>query len=244
MKIRKIESFKDALGHLDGGKILDVACGEGQFIKILQNSLRSWDHFTGLDVNDEILKVAAEKYQGAGFHFVHGSSQMIPFEDNHFDLVSLSKGLHHLEDTEIALQEMKRVLKSGGYMVISEMYTDGLTESQMSQKLYHDLRVELDKILGVTHNFTFERKEILAMVEELHLENMQVYDYQEDQSEPMDPARIKEHSDKMDRWMIPVEDPHQYDYFHRKIQELKERFGRDGFNRPPQLVMIGEKFKN
>jgi len=241
MNIKRIDGFKELFYEMDGGQILDVACGEGQFIDVMQTALRSWEHITGLDVNEEILKLASRKFQGSGFSFIHGSSQDIPFPDCRFDLVTLSKGLHHVENPYIALEEMKRVLKKGGHLVISEMYSDGLTASQMSQKMYHDLRVELDNILGVSHFNTFEKKAIVKIAERLNLSGMKIYEYPEDQSDPMNAARIKDHSEKLDSWLIQIANHEKYDYFYSRIRELKERFRKVGFTRPPQLVIVGRK---
>lgn len=241
MIISKIESFVEVFGRMDGGNILDVACGEGQFIKVLQTSLRSWGHITGLDVNENILKLASGKFKGRNISFVEGSSQKIPFPDDRFDLVSLSKGLHHVEDPDAALQEMKRVLKPGGYLVINEMYSDGLTESQISQKMFHHLRVELDEILGVSHFYTFKKEEIIKFAEGLNLSDLKIYEYQEDQNDPMNAERIKEHAEKLDSWLVQVADHGKYDYFYKRVNDLKERFRKVGFTRPPQLLVVGGK---
>lgn len=67
MNIRSIDGFKELFYEMNGGQILDVACGEGQFIDIMQTALKSWEHITGLDVNEEILKLASRKFHGSGF---------------------------------------------------------------------------------------------------------------------------------------------------------------------------------
>jgi ubiquinone/menaquinone biosynthesis C-methylase UbiE len=239
MKIRKISSFREVFSEIDGGRILDVACGEGQFIEILRTHLRSWEHITGLDVEQKYLLQAAGKFQGDRYSFMHGSSLKMPFEDSSFDLVSLSNGLHHVGDPDAALGEMQRVLKRGGYMVINEMYSNRLTESQISHRLYHHMHVEVDEILGINHFFTFRREEILRFIRRLNLSGQCIYEYQEDQDDPMNAERIEEQSAKLDRMLEQLGGHAKYDYFYHKVEELKKRFMKVGFSRAPQLVIIG-----
>ena len=204
LTIKKIANFKEIFGNINGGRILDVACGAGQFIEILQDSLGSWEEMYGLDVDDYLLAEVRHKFSGDRFRFVKGDSQQIPFPDNTFDLVSLSKGLHHISNPELALQEMKRVVNPEGYIVINEMYADDLTESQTSQKIYHHLRVELDKLLDINHFYTFQKNEIISFVKKLNLSEEIIFEYLEDQSDPMNETVIDEYSDKMDSWLDQI----------------------------------------
>jgi ubiquinone/menaquinone biosynthesis C-methylase UbiE len=241
MKIKKIKSFREVLHEIDGGKVLDVACGEGQFIEILKDSLRSWEHFTGLDVDKEILKRAYARFNDGRYSFIQGSSQNIPLNDETFDLVSLSNGLHHMEDPGSVLKEIKRVLNYGKYMIINEMYSDGLTESQLSQQMYHHLRADIDKIIKVPHFYTYRKAEIIKFIENLSLSSIKVYEYMESQDDPMNNARIEEHSIKLDSWLEQIGDNEKFNYFYNRVQELKKRFRMVGFTRPPQLVILGRK---
>ena len=52
--------FDRLLRDIDGGKVLDVGCGTGQFIEILDDSLKSIDSVTGVDVAEEFLSEARE----------------------------------------------------------------------------------------------------------------------------------------------------------------------------------------
>jgi ubiquinone/menaquinone biosynthesis C-methylase UbiE len=243
MKIKKIKNFREVLCEIDGGKVLDVACGEGQFIDILKNSLRSCEHITGLDVNAATLNLAAARFNDDRYSFIQGSSQKIPFNDGTFDLVSLSNGLHHVEDPGIALKEMKRVLKYGKYMVINEMCSDGLTESQLSRKMFHDLRADIDKIIGVSHFYTFTKSEIIRFAENIGLSGIQIFEYTESQDDPMNIDRIREYSARLDSWLGQIGDNEKYDYFYMQVQELKRRFISVGFTNPPQLVILGRKYE-
>ena len=56
--------FKQLLEGIDGGVILDVGCGSGQFTEILVESLASYTSITGIDVAEEVLKEARRKFPG------------------------------------------------------------------------------------------------------------------------------------------------------------------------------------
>ena len=196
-KITATNTFREIFGGIDGGRILDVACGAGQFIEILQDSLKSWNEIFGMDVDAQYLNEARQKYPGDCYRFVVGNSEQIPYPANVFNLVSISKGLHHIKDPGLVLKEMKRVLIPGGYLVINEMYSDRLSESQNSQKLYHHLRAEVDNMLGIHHFYTLRKKEIIHFAESLKLTGILVYEYIENQDDPLNIDKIKEYSDKL-----------------------------------------------
>ena len=240
-KITATNTFREIFGGIDGGRILDVACGAGQFIEILQDSLKSWNEIFGMDVDAQYLNEARQKYPGDCYRFVVGNSEQIPYPANVFNLVSISKGLHHIKDPGLVLKEMKRVLIPGGYLVINEMYSDRLSESQNSQKLYHHLRAEVDNMLGIHHFYTLRKKEIIHFAESLKLTGILVYEYIENQDDPLNIDKIKEYSDKLDSWLVQLKDHEKLNYFKERIRELKERFRKVGITRPPQLVIVGRK---
>lgn len=86
-------------------KILDVGCGTG-FVSTLYPSF----DIVGIDISDGMLSHNPHKW-------VKASAEEIPFPDNHFDWVVCRSLLHHLDDPEVGLKEMYRVLKPGGTFV-------------------------------------------------------------------------------------------------------------------------------
>ncbi len=91
----------------DKEKVLDIGCGDGDFIRFLV--ARGMD-VTGIDpnINDD------EKYH---YRTVRGYAENLPFDDEDFDSVVSIRALHHLKADE-ALSEAYRVLKTGGMMCI------------------------------------------------------------------------------------------------------------------------------
>ena len=95
------------------GRLLDVGCGEGFFLAFALQ--RGWEGY-GLDTSPEAIQAAKQQLSGrvSASSLLHAS-----YESNFFDVVSLFEVLEHLPDLMGHLQEIRRVLKSGGWLCLS-----------------------------------------------------------------------------------------------------------------------------
>jgi len=111
-----------------GENALDVCCGTGD---IALELARKGAEVTGLDFSERMLEIARGRQSKrvtctgleanfASMKFVSGDAQNIPFEDGTFDMVTIGYGLRNLTSWETGLQEMQRVAKPGGRVVILE----------------------------------------------------------------------------------------------------------------------------
>ncbi len=233
--------FGELLSGIKGGKVLDLGCGSGQFIEILIQSLGSFDSVTGVDVDESILQEAGTIFTGEAFRFIKTSSLSLPFEDGSFDFVSISKVLHHVENDRHALDEMKRVLKQGGYFLINEMIRDGLSASQQSHLLYHHLRSEIDQLLGVSHNKTYFRSDLLDLIYSVELEDLVVTEYQPEEPAPKDPANVDEYIARMTGWLDEIAAYPERENYNKRISILQEHFRENGVSKPTQIIALGKK---
>jgi len=96
--------------------VLDVGCGTGRFPLSL-SSVRSC-MFCGLEPSIEMLRQAVAKDMSRHILWVRGDGQRSPFRENLFDCVYMTLVIHHIEDKEMALREIYRVLKKDGNCVI------------------------------------------------------------------------------------------------------------------------------
>lgn len=96
-----------------GGRILDVGCGTGGMTVYLA----SWGRVTGLEKSS----VARAYAQRRGLTVLPGSANKLPFAERTFDLVTLFDVLYHKSvDERHTLAEVHRVLKPGGYVLITD----------------------------------------------------------------------------------------------------------------------------
>lgn len=113
-----------------GLSILDVGCGAGGNIKILGE----FGGVTGFDISEEALKFA--RTHGTFKNLVSGNAEYLPFADESFDLVSALDVLEHIPDDHRAIREMFRVLKKGGFALIT-VPTHRWLWSRHDQALHH-----------------------------------------------------------------------------------------------------------
>lgn len=93
------------------GRILDNGCGIGLLYEKIPAK-----RLVGIDLSREMLRRAG-KFSD---QLVLGNSQQLPFKADSFDLVFCRSLLHHLPAPELAVQEMHRVLRPGGQIVLAE----------------------------------------------------------------------------------------------------------------------------
>ncbi len=98
-------------------KLLDLGCGDGSFtIKCADVLVIPDKNVYGIDAVPE--NVAKAKQRGIDARCYNLNSR-IEFPDNQFDVVVASHIIEHLNNTDLFLQEIYRVLKPGGYLVIA-----------------------------------------------------------------------------------------------------------------------------
>jgi len=105
--------------------ILDVGTGTGILIEqaLLKNKSA---HLFGIDISPEMVKKAKRKFQGKNnVTIALGSVSKLPYKDNSFEFVTCANSFHHHPDSIQSLKEIKRVLKPGGKVILSDGCLDG-----------------------------------------------------------------------------------------------------------------------
>ena len=233
--------FKKLLSEIDGGMILDVGCGSGQFTGILVKYLASYETITGVDVDEKTLREAGKNFPGKEFIFHTASAQDLPFDEGSFDTAVISRALHHMENPVRTLEEMHRVLRPGGYLLINEMTREVSTDAQESHLLYHHLRSEIDNALGISHNHTFKKDDLIRLGSGLRLNDMQIHEFIPETEHVGMEENILEFSGKLDAWMEELEGQPRRNEFVRRIEQVRKRIKSHGISRPPQLVIFGRR---
>lgn len=117
---------KKAIAQLSSLKpetMLDVATGTAD-VAIMAYQMLKPDKITGIDISDGMLEVGRKKINKLGLQgnieLLNGDSEAISFNDNSFDAITVAFGVRNFQHLETGLQEMKRVLKPGGKLVVLE----------------------------------------------------------------------------------------------------------------------------
>ena len=126
---------------------LDVACGTGDLsIELLRRGFS----VTGIDLSEEMLEIAKQKtasanFQFSIFNFQLANAEALPFPDDSFDAVTCAFGIRNFVHLEKGLEEMTRVLKPGGRMVILELSTP---DSRLIRPFYNFYTKRIIPLLG------------------------------------------------------------------------------------------------
>lgn len=162
------------MNHLDGGDILDLATGRGGFLGFLCEHFSSYKSAAGIDSNEKSVSAAREGAGDKKFSFEVMDCTDLKFSDSSFDVVSISNSLHHFREREKVLSEALRVLKTGGLLIISEMFhSPDERPSQSTHSEFHHWWGEIDSALGIYHDKTFTRDELLEIVRGLPVSSME-----------------------------------------------------------------------
>ena len=104
-------------------KILDLACGTGDYINELHRRFPDGE-ITGADFTPEMLNIAEKKLSGIpGVELVAADAQNLStFQNASFDIVSCAFGFRNFPDKGAALKEAARVVKSGGELIVLEFF--------------------------------------------------------------------------------------------------------------------------
>ncbi|MGC8751203.1 bifunctional demethylmenaquinone methyltransferase/2-methoxy-6-polyprenyl-1,4-benzoquinol methylase UbiE [Hydrotalea sp.] len=119
--------------------ILDVATGTADVALMTYARLKP-QKIIGIDISEGMLNLGKQKIEKAGLSnniiLQQGDSEHIDFEDNSFDAITVSFGVRNFENLLKGLQEMHRVLKPGGKIVILEFSKPRWKPFQIIYNLY------------------------------------------------------------------------------------------------------------
>ena len=104
-------------------KVLDVACGTGDFTIEIASRSPEGSSVLGVDISDGMMAVGGEKIAKAGVDATMSVAdcEALPYEDEAFDRISAGFGVRNFEHLELGLSQMHRVLAPGGKIVILEL---------------------------------------------------------------------------------------------------------------------------
>jgi len=111
----RLVKYKELLSEYtkENAKVLDIGC----YTANLYDMLPSCIDYLGIDFDDEALKIATQK--GANVKKVNFENDSIDLEENYFDIIIIGEVLEHLINPQAMIDNVKRLLKDNGIVLIS-----------------------------------------------------------------------------------------------------------------------------
>lgn len=166
-------------------EVLDVATGTGVLARALAPHVR---RVVASDISDEMLEVGAREAP-ANVRFERAAAEALPYAAGSFDMVVTRYSIHHFLRPEMALQQMYRVCRSGGSLLLIDVVATG---DPMCVRRYNSLERSRD----ASHARTLSSPELRQAVERVgwHVYEVRSREIERDVLEwltyyPLDPIR-------------------------------------------------------
>lgn len=106
--------------------IVDLGSGTGRFTKLLGEVFKVG--ILGVEPSKKMREQAAAVNSGPLFHYREGHASAIPCESDSVDLLFMSMVFHHIKNRVTAIDEMRRVLHEGGFLLVRNYTDEALSE--------------------------------------------------------------------------------------------------------------------
>jgi len=129
-KLQPPDGIIEGSGIKPGQRVLEIGCGSGGFTTYVARAVGPTGQVEALDIQPAMLsqlekKLALPENQDIQNITIHqASAYELPFEDETIDLIYLITVLPEIPDQSRALEEIRRVLKPGGILAVSELLMD------------------------------------------------------------------------------------------------------------------------
>lgn len=174
-----------------GDRVLDIAGGTGDLARAFAKAAGCGEAGGGevwlTDINESMLREGRNRLfdDGQILPVALCDAEKIPFPDNYFNVVTVAFGLRNMTHKDVALSEMRRVLKPGGKLLVLEFskvweplakpydfYSFKLLP-WLGQKVAGD--AESYRYLAESIRMHPDQATLKSMMEQVGLENVQVY---------------------------------------------------------------------
>ena len=104
---------------------LDIGCGTGWAVGQAAKLAGNKGLFYGVDLSSGMIEKAKENFKDrTNFHFIQSNAESIPLDDNFFDSIICTNSFHHYLHPEMAMNEIYRLLRTGGKIYILDPTAD------------------------------------------------------------------------------------------------------------------------
>ena len=241
--MNEIENITQKLKKIDAGNILDVATGGGEFIYSLEKSFNSFKTIIGVDISEKAIEFANKKFEDNNkIEFQIKDALNLDFPDESFDIITISNSLHHFNDPKKVISEMFRVLKKGGFLIISEMHSDDdQSQEQQTHVRLHHWWGKIDSLNEVVHNRTFKSKEFIDILKDFKFKNIEKYKFSYPTHDPKDKDTLKHLNKVIDMYIKRIPNSKENQDLVKEGEYLRVRVAEVGFESASRVFFIGKK---
>lgn len=130
--------------------ILEVGCGRGGGASYIAEHFNP-ESYIGMDISINAIDLANKLYSTHNLKFIEGDAESIPLNDQSVDVVINVESSHSYGSVDNFLNEVKRVLKPGGYFLLADL-RDGSKRMNGLKNKFKSIDMELLKEKDITQN--------------------------------------------------------------------------------------------
>lgn len=164
-RIQPPEQLVERSGVKKGMQVLDLGCGSGAFTTFVARAVGQKGKVYALDIQADMLTQLENKLSRPenknikNIKLIEGNAYELPFDNGSLDLVYMVTVLQEIPDRNRALHEVKRVLKPGGILAVTELFPDpDYPWKSTTIKLGTEAGFVLDEVSGNFFNYTVRFK--------------------------------------------------------------------------------------
>jgi len=115
------KQFINWLSPSNNKKLLDMACGSGDIVKLFVNYTKNNCEVDAMDINAKMISLGKKRLKNyKNINWNIGNAEKLKFKDNTFDYYTISFGIRNISNINKALSEAFRVLRPGGRFMCLE----------------------------------------------------------------------------------------------------------------------------
>jgi ubiquinone/menaquinone biosynthesis C-methylase UbiE len=228
----------DLLGTITAGRVLDVGAGTGQFTRVLTDCLAGFDEIVGIDTDACSLDRAKQAFPEPNVTFEQADAEKLPFPSGHFDTVAIAYSLHHFENLDGVVAELRRVTRPEGTWIVVEMHSDARTPEGKNAVDLHLWGAAVDRALGRFHDPVYTHQNLVAKIDALRLARHRTVEWQDENNENAK-KNVEAAVQVIQQVLERAEGKEAYDALADRASALIERIRQHGLGSQPFLLAVG-----
>jgi len=120
------------------------------------------------------------------------------------------------------------------------LFSDNLNPAQEVHKMFHHFRSTTDRLLGVSHNETFKKDEIVKMIKDSGIELQFHFEWLKENSMVRAEKELEMRAEQMEEMLESVKDFPEYKTLKPQIGEFRKKALKNGFLPATRVVVVGK----